>query len=132
LADGHVTNDERDELFATLQALSAGDFELGEVLKSTSLPLCNPAPDIAFPYRRFTFTGTFRLGMRKDCERVVAERGAIPGPLSLKTDYLVIGLYATESWKHSSFGNKILDACKMRSDGVTISIVSEKHWTKYI
>ncbi len=132
LADGIVSVDERNELFATLQALSTGDFELGEVLKSTSLPLCSPAPEIAFPNRRFTFTGTFKLGKRRDCENVVAERGAIPGPLSLKTNYLVIGLYATESWKHSAFGNKILDACKMRSDGIPISIVSEAHWTKFI
>lgn len=132
LADGLVTEDERGELFATLQALSAGDFELGEVLKATSLPLCSPVPEIVFPNRRFTFTGTFKLGNRRDCESVVEDRGAIPGPLSFKTNYLVIGLYATESWKHSAFGNKILDACEMRSSGVPIGIVSEEHWTKFI
>ena len=132
LHDGVVTDDERDELFQTLQSLSTGDFELGEVLKSTSLPLCHPAPDITFLDRRFTFTGTFKFGKRRDCETLIADRGAFAGPLSLKTDFLVIGLYATESWKHSSFGNKILEASRMRSEGIPIAIVSEEHWTKFI
>ena len=132
LADGQVTDDERSELFATLQSLSNDDFELGEVLKSTTLPLCDPAPSIVFTDRHFTFTGTFKFGKRKDCENAVFDRGASFGSLTRKTDFLVIGLYATESWKHSTFGNKILDACEMRSSGVPIAIVSEEHWAKSI
>lgn len=122
LADGLVTDIERNELLTTLQSFTNDDFELGEVLKSTTLPLCIPAPDITFVDRHFTFTGTFKFGKRKDCENAVCGRGASVGSLTRKTDFLVIGLYATESWKHSTFGNKILDACEMRSSGVPISI----------
>lgn len=132
LADGRVTEEERSELLVTLQSFSNDDFELGEVLKSTTLPLCDPAPDIIFMDRHFTFTGTFKFGKRKDCESAVSDRGAKVGSLTRKTDFLVIGLYATESWKHSTFGNKILDACEMRSAGVPISIVSEEHWFKFL
>lgn len=52
--------------------------------------------------------------------------------MTQKTDVLVIGMYATESWKHSAFGTKIIKAVDMRESGVPISIVSEEHWMKYL
>jgi NAD-dependent DNA ligase len=132
LFDGIADAEECAELLETLNRFSNRDFELGEVLKSTSLPLCDPAPGLDFAGRTYCFTGTFSYGKRRDCERVVMERGASCGPLSLKTNYLVIGVYATESWKHSSMGNKIVKACGWRDEGVPIAIVSEEHWTKHL
>jgi NAD-dependent DNA ligase len=132
LADGVASREEQKDLFSTLNALSTRDFELGEVLKSTSLPLCDPPPELRFAGRCYVFTGTFMYGQRKDCERAIHERGGVSGTLTQKTDVLVIGCYATESWKHSSFGNKILKACEMRDKGLPISIVSEKHWAKFL
>ena len=49
LSDGVVDTDERAELLQTLDSLSTTDVEIGEQLKSTSLPLCNPAPNMTFP-----------------------------------------------------------------------------------
>jgi NAD-dependent DNA ligase len=132
LRDGVVDEDECVELLETLNNFSNRDFELGEVLKSTTLPLCDPSPDLSFAGRAYCFTGTFVYGKRKDCEQAVAERGASTGSLTMKTDFLVIGTYATESWKHSSMGNKIIRACQWRDEGMPISIVSEEHWTRYL
>ena len=132
LSDSSVDADEANELLDTLNSLATSDFELGEVLKATSLPLCDPAPDLSFVGQRFCFTGTFKYGQRKAFEKVVAALGAEPGSLTRQTDVLVIGMYATESWKHSSFGNKILNACEMRSQGVPISIVAEAHWVSQL
>lgn len=132
LRDGIADAEECTELLDTLNRFSNRDFELGEVLKSTSLPLCNPPPDLDFTGRTYCFTGTFTYGKRGDCERAVTERGASCGGLSLRTNYLIVGVYATESWKHSSMGNKILKACEWRDEGVPISIVSEEHWTKHL
>jgi NAD-dependent DNA ligase len=132
LRDGVAEPDECAELLDTLNRFSSRDFELGEVLKSTSLPLCNPPPSMEFPERAYCFTGTFIYGKRKDCEHAVIARGASSGSLTRRTDYLVVGVYATESWKHSSMGNKILQACEWRDDGLPISIVSEEHWTKHL
>lgn len=128
LADGSVDPDEQIELLHDLKALSANDLELGEVLKSTTLPLCDPPPSLDFIGRRYTFTGTFQYGQRRRCEEAVLAKGADCGSLTRQTDFLVIGNYATESWKHSSFGNKILKACEMRDSGVPIALVSEDHW----
>jgi NAD-dependent DNA ligase len=132
LSDGILDADEASELLDTLNSLSSRDFELGEVLKSTTLPFCRPPPDVVFPDRLFCFTGTFNYGQRRYCEQAVIDRGGDSAGLCKKTDFLVVGLYATESWKHSSFGNKILKACGWRDEGLPIAIVSEQHWTSYL
>jgi NAD-dependent DNA ligase len=132
LADGMLDADEAGDLLGTLNAFSNRDFELGEVLKATSLPLCSPPPTVAFSGLKYCFTGTFNFGGRRECEAAVTDRGGTAGSLTQKTNVLVIGVYATESWKHSSFGNKIIKATEMRGDGVPISIVSEEHWTRFL
>lgn len=132
LADGVFDEVEKAELFDTLSGFTAGGFELGETLKPTSLPLCQPAPALSFSGRRYCFTGTFTFGQRKHCEAAVVERGAQVGGITQKTNVLVIGAYATESWKHSSFGNKILQAVEWRDSGFPISIVSEEHWRRHL
>ena len=132
LADGRLDSEEAVDLLSTLNQLSVGDFELGEMLKPTSLPLCNPAPDLLFDNRSYCFTGTFSFGKRGQCEQAVVDRGGRAGSLTQKTNVLVIGAYATESWKHSSFGNKIIYATELRDAGFPITIVSETHWATHL
>lgn len=132
LADGVADDGERADLLETLNAFSNRDGELGEVLKSTTLPLCDPAPTLTFRGRRYCFTGTFNFGTRKQCEAAAQSLGANVGSLTQQTNVLVVGVYATESWKHSSFGNKIMKACEYRDEGLPISIVSEAHWARHL
>ncbi|MFM2373012.1 MAG: hypothetical protein RIS85_2734 [Pseudomonadota bacterium] len=132
LADGVADPQECSDLFAALNAFTAGDAELGEAAKAASLPLCHPVPAVTFEGMAYCFTGTFSFGQRKHCEEAVISRGGTGGSLTRSTNYLVIGAYATEAWKHYSFGNKILKAVDMRSSGVPISIISENHWTKFL
>jgi NAD-dependent DNA ligase len=132
LSDGIAVETERGELLQALNDFSGNEFEIGEALKSTALPLCDPAPRLAFPGRSYCFTGTFSYGRRPVCEQAVLDRGGTCGSLTRKTDMLVIGIYATESWKHSAFGHKIMKAAEMRDAGVPIGIVSEEHWVRYL
>ncbi|UVO51544.1 BRCT domain-containing protein [Sphingomonas sp. SUN019] len=132
LADGIADAEECRDLLDTLNSFSSRDFELGEVLKSTSLPLCDPAPTLDFSGRRYCLTGTFNFGQRADCEAAVTWRGGVCGSLTQKTNVLVIGMYATESWKHSSFGTKIVKAVDFREAGIPIAIVSEDHWARHL
>lgn len=132
LHDGCVDHDEQVELFELLASLGGDAIELGEALKPTTLPYCEPAPSLWFEGANYCFTGTFSFGQRKACERAVEQKGASVGAITRKTDFLVIGAYATESWKHSSMGNKILKACEMRSKGLPIAIVSEAHWLSFL
>ena len=128
LDDGRLDPEEATDLLETLTRFSAGDFEVGEALKATSLPLCDPAPQLTFYGSNFCFTGTFAFGSRRECEKAVLERGGAPGSLTQKTSYLIIGAYATDSWAHSSYGRKIEKAVGMRTNGIPISIVAEDHW----
>jgi NAD-dependent DNA ligase len=132
LADGVVDQIEMSELLDTLDRFANRNFELGETLKATSLPLSSPAPDLIFEGKTYCFTGTFNFGQRKHCEAVMIERGATVGGLTKKTDVLVIGVYATDSWKHSAFGHKISQACDLRDKGHPIAIVSEEHWVSHL
>jgi NAD-dependent DNA ligase len=132
LADGVVDVDERSELFATLRSFSASEFELGEALPATTLPFTIPEPALDFRGRLYCFTGTFHFGQRKHCEAEVIARGGLCGAVTRQTNFLVVGAYATESWKHSSFGNKILKAVELRDAGLPIAIVSETHWVSYL
>lgn len=132
LADGVADAEERADLFETLRAFTGDQSALGEAAQPTDLPLCDPAPPLAFTGHRYCLTGTFLFGKRKDCEEAVTERGAEVGSLTKKTNVLVIGAYATESWKHSSFGTKIMKACEYRDAGVPIIIVSEQHWQAHL
>jgi NAD-dependent DNA ligase len=132
LADGIADAEECADLLDTLNSFSSRDFELGEVMKATTLPLCDPAPVLGFAKRRYCFTGTFNFGDRKACETEVVVRGGACGSLTQKTDVLVIGMYATESWKHSAFGTKIVKAVDYRTAGIPITIVSEGHWARHL
>lgn len=132
LADGVADAEERTELFETLQTFTGDASELGEAMKPTGLPLNDPAPLLAFEGWRYCLTGTFLFGRRAECERAVVERGGEVGSLTKKTNVLVIGAYATESWKHSSFGAKIMKAVEYRDLGVPLTIVSETHWKTHL
>jgi NAD-dependent DNA ligase len=128
LANGDVNAEEAADIFCVLKRFAGGDFELGETLKATTLPLDAPPPVIEFCNSHFCFTGTFAFGTRKECEAAVEAIGAVCGPLSHKTAYLVIGIYATDAWTHSSFGRKIEKAVTMRDKGLPIAIVGEQYW----
>ena len=128
LRDGKLDSDEANDLFETLSALSGGDYEVGEAQKATSLPFCKPAPPVEFANRQFCFTGTFGFGSRAQCESVVTELGGKAGSLTKATNFLVIGIYATDSWAHSSYGRKIEKGVELREAFRTLSIISEEHW----
>ena len=59
LEDGVLDDDESAELLAILRSFSGEKVELGEVSKTSTLPICNPAPSIIFSGKNFLFTGTF-------------------------------------------------------------------------
>ena len=133
LSDGVLDNEEAEELLGLLSDLGGGSIEIGEALKATTLPLDDPAPKIEFDGRAFCFTGTFAFGKRKDCEAEVIQRGGKVGSVNRKTDYLIIGAYATSSWAHSAYGRKIEKAVEYRDARRTlIAILDEKHWISFL
>ena len=130
--DGYVDEDERADLLDTLRQFAGDNYETGEVLKPSTLPFTNPAPNLSITGQRFTLTGTFTLGTRSECERRITQLGGECGNLTKATDCLIIGGYATDSWKNSSFGLKIENAVALQQNGHPIVIVPEHHWRMFI
>lgn len=100
---------------------------------STELPLTHPPPTIYFEGRRFVLTGRFYIGSRAHCEQMVIDRGGIcTAQVGKKTDFLVIGRFASRDWLHTSYGRKIEEAVQRQREGSGIAIVSEDHWKSSI
>ncbi|ARU88439.1 BRCT domain-containing protein [Pseudomonas sp. M30-35] len=133
LQDGALDDDEAADLLSILRKF--GGLELAKAnakptfAASNDLPLCSPAPALEWSGRVFVFTGTMAFGPRKECQKLVEERGGlIGGGVNKKTHYLVIGSVGNEQWRHSSYGLKIMRAVELREAGVPIAIVSEGSW----
>jgi NAD-dependent DNA ligase len=129
LSDDLLDEEESSELLATLDKICGEHSEIGELAKTSSLPIDDPMPSIAFPNKQFLFTGTFAFGTRKQCHEATEARGGIIAKKVTKSiDYLVIGTYVTDSWIHESFGRKIEKAMQYRDTGTGLVIITEEHW----
>ena len=129
LEDGVLDEDESKELFNLLHKITGEPSEIGELAKTTSLPINNPLPSISFDGMSFLFTGTCAFGTRKQCQTATKSIGGINAKgVTKKLDYLVLGTYVTDSWAHESYGRKIEKAMKYRDDGAPLVIITEEHW----
>ncbi len=129
LEDGVLDSEESAELLSILHKLTGEPSEVGELAKTTSLPVDEPAPSIIFEDRHFLFTGTCVYGTRKDCQAVIDRLGGINAKgVTKKLNYLVLGTYVTDSWIHESYGRKIEKAMQYRDGGIPITIITEEHW----
>lgn len=131
LDDGVLDREEALELFALLEKFTGEPSEFGELAKSTSLPVDEPAPIMIFEETSFLFTGQCIFGTRKRCQEAVESLGGINAKsVTKKLDYLVLGKYVTSSWAHETFGRKIEKAIEYREKNVPLMIVTEEHWIR--
>lgn len=129
LEDGVLDPEESAELLTLLQRITGEPSELGEVAKTTSLPIDDPLPSLNFPGSSFLFTGTCAFGTRKECQQAIESLGGLNVKGVTKSlDYLILGTYVTDSWIHESYGRKIEKAMDYRANGVPLLIVTEEHW----
>ena len=129
LEDGVLDDEEAKELLGTLRKIAGDQSEVGELAKSSALPLDEPSSVIEFPGKSFVFTGTCVYGTRSDCQSAVKDLGGTSAKtVTMKLDYLVLGTYVTDSWAHETYGRKIEKAMSYRDRGCPIAIVSEQHW----
>lgn len=131
LEDDVLDEEESTELLSILRQITGEPTEIGELAKTSSLPLNDPLPEIEFPGKTFLFTGTCAYGTRKQCHQVTEELGGVIAKgVTKNLDYPVLGSYVTDSWAHESFGRKIEKAMGYRNGGLPIVILSEDHWAQ--
>lgn len=129
MSDNLLDKDESQELLAILRQFSGEESQIGELAKATTLPIDQPTPAIEFQDKIFVLTGTFSYGTRKECEETIERlNGKTAKNITKNTDYMVIGSYVTDSWKHETFGRKIEKAIEYKNKGISIKIVTEDSW----
>lgn len=129
LEDGILDAEESTELLAVLNNISGEKSEIGEISKTSALPICDPPPEVIFSENTFLFTCTCAFGKRKQCQELIENLGGINAKgITKSLNFLILGTYVTDSWAHESFGRKIEKAMAYRDSGLPISIISEEHW----
>lgn len=135
LSDGVLDQVEQQELLELLSDVTGEGEPVAHRAKSlsTGLPLTTPMPVVEFESRVFCLTGKFIHGTRKECERIVVERGGkTKGSPTKETDYLVIGFIGSTEWIHSTHGRKIEKAVQYAERGIPIKIISEEYWVQHL
>lgn len=134
LADGVITEDERNHLKQTLTGLIDGTLRDRPARPQT--PAATPLEEtvaIEIPGRSFCFTGTFLFGTQASCERAVSRRGGIPVPeVRPELDYLVVGAMASEAWADMHFARNVQQAADYQEKGHGIAIIGEEVWTRHL
>lgn len=108
------------------------DYDSADLAENDDLPVDEPLSPVEFDGKSFCFTGNFIYGSRMECEGAVMLKSGMPGNLTKKTDYLVIGSYASPEWVTSKAGRKIEKALAMRAAGGKICIINERHWLAHL
>lgn len=132
LADGVITQDERDDLLETLKGICGFQLEeTGSVEASIATIPFDDDPSVYFDSRTFCFTGKFLFGTRANCEREILKRGSVAvDAVTSKLEYLVVGSMIEPSWAHTSYGRKIEKAIDYINKGHGIAIISERQWVE--
>lgn len=131
LADGVITEEEREHLLATLNQLVGGTLEQLERAAHVSDLMFDAAPSLSFSMHSFCLTGDFVFGPRACCIQAIERRGgSVSSGVSRKLDYLVVGSLGSIEWKHGSFGTKVEKAMALKRDGYGVLLVQEDHWAK--
>lgn len=129
LADGVVTESERDHLLTTLQQLIGGTLEELVMPTHVSALMFDSAAVVTFAGRRFCLTGDFFFAPKATCGAAIERRGGeVTSNVSKKVDYLVVGSRGSIEWKHGSFGTKVEKAMELKQAGAPISVIPEDHW----
>lgn len=130
LADGVITEVEREHLTNNLTQLAVTDFaQTGSISPEViTLPLDEHCP-VLLRDANVCLTGEFLFGTRAKCEEIAGHAGATAhGTVTKKIAYLVIGTNVSPHWAHTSYGRKIEQAIELQQAGHPIRIISERRW----
>lgn len=133
-ADGHVSDEEREDLQELLELLVGGEGGLiAKESTSTELPIDRPPPSIEIPDRVFVLTGRFAFGPRHECEKALKRIGGwVETRVTRRTDFVVIGTFGSRDWIQTTHGRKIQKAVDYREKYGAPHIIAEDHWANAI
>ncbi len=106
LADGVITQHERDHLLKELQALVGTDFsETGSTTPTVAALPYDSDTSLHIAGAGICHTGEFLYGTRAACERLTERAGGIAlSTITKKVTYLVIGTHVSPHWVNKTQG----------------------------
>jgi NAD-dependent DNA ligase len=126
-----------DDLKNNLLTFIGGDSPSQEITSmSTKLPIEKLLAKIEFSNSIFCLTGKFSsaYGNRNAIKDIIVlKNGKCKDSVTMDLDYLVIGEFGNDDWRHSNYGRKIEKAIKYRENNQSkIKIISEKQLLEYL
>lgn len=134
LADGKITEDERNRLMALFSnildftsSLNLNRADFDELREKYSISgICAACPDISFAGKIFCFTGESLRAKRAEIADIIDSLGGtLRSSVSAKTDYLIVGNSGNPCWAYACYGRKIEEAVALRQEGAKVVIVNE-------
>lgn len=134
LSDGVITQEESESLHDAIVSFTGCDLSSGAVDGfATRLPI-DKIDNLSIKGATFCLTGKFLSGKRAEIAGLVERLGGVvQDSVTMKLDYLVVGLLSSRDWKFSSHGRKIEKAISYRDENRTpLKIMGEETLIEFL
>ena len=133
LEDGIVTDEEREDLLATVRRVTGTDTdESGLSYEASTEVWEDTVDDLKLAGSVFCLTGDFVSGDRESVDTALCSQGAeTNSSINKSVNYLVIGTLASRDWLYTSHGRKIEKALLLKRAGSNIKIITERTLLKH-
>lgn len=134
LADGIVTEDERDELLEVLRAVTGDHFdETGIPTGTSNYFVGEHVESLDYTNKLVCVTGKFAAGPRQTIKRICEEMGAtVVDNVTQQMHVLIVGPISSPDWRFTSHGRKIEKALLLKNQGFAVTIITEETWLRHI
>lgn len=131
LADGEITEDEREDLLELVKQISGQRFTESGLAAGMATEFFADGNVMSLRGKTVCFTGKFLSDTRHNLEQQAKLLGASPVKgVTTNLDVLIVGSLASRDWMFTSHGRKIEAAIKAKEKGQDIKIINEENWAR--
>lgn len=131
LADGEITEEEREDLLELVKQISGQRFTESGLATGMATEFFADGSVMSLNGKVVCFTGKFLSDTRFNLEQQAKALGASPVKgVTTHLNVLVIGSLASRDWMFTSHGRKIEAAIKAKEKGQDIQIINEEDWVR--
>lgn len=131
LADGEITEDEREDLLELVKQISGQRFTESGLAAGMATEFFADGNVMSLRGKTVCFTGKFLSDTRHNLEQQAKLLGASPVKgVTTHLDVLIVGSLASRDWMFTSHGRKIEAAIKAKEKGQVIQIINEEDWVR--
>jgi hypothetical protein len=131
LADGEITEDEREDLLELVKQISGQRFTESGLAAGMATEFFADGNVMSLRGKTVCFTGKFLSDTRHNLEQQAKLLGASPVKgVTTHLDVLIVGSLASRDWMFTSHGRKIEAVIKAKEKGQVIQIINEEDWVR--